>query len=635
MRRTVTDQQPSPVLYPIIVSVFGRSEIDPPNLPLIRSGVETVLKSLRLTCGSALHVMTATEMAADRLVTAVALEMNIPRILVAPWGSDGAGTAVRADHVIRLPRPIPKSGQSQYDADRETLNGVILESAHIILSIGDEAPSAEEQAALSHKWTGAMFRPGSAADAVTVPIALKIEAGLDTETSLPWLRMTGENVAPEGKPPVSACMLHDPRTLAQGRYIAELRSVFSAFATDTKQAVSAIMGLNDALGALGKLDQKNFTDQFQYLSAEGVPDPDGDAQVLLRRLRVLQSGVDAVARGFQRWLLGVGVPAHNFEDWYRQAKNNRTNGGWFFSISTLFMFCLLVPAIVILFELYSHAPDFLHVKEHKRFFLYGYVIIFFVGFVIYMCIVKRRKWQDQFQDYRVLAEALRVQVFWSLAMIPDQVADHYLYKHRAELGWIRYALRGVTPWSIGVAHAVPGAQRDLIRQGWMMDQEGYYGRAAGRNHAAAARARRWTLRALAVGFGTALLLAGAEWFAHGDFGLSGKTSVKDINDWLGCEWFTDGIVKNVKYTAIIIMGSMPAIAAFFGLSAEIRAYEGHAQGYGMMRAIFSRALSVEKSTVGNDDAFRYLVFELGKEAINENAGWLMDHRHRPIENRVG
>jgi hypothetical protein len=34
-----------------------------------------------------------------------------------------------------------------------------------------------------------------------------------------------------------------------------------------------------------------------------------------------------------------------------------------------------VPAIVILFELYSHAPDFLHVEEHKRFFLYGYVII--------------------------------------------------------------------------------------------------------------------------------------------------------------------------------------------------------------------------------------------------------------------
>jgi len=28
-------------------------------------------------------------------------------------------------------------------------------------------------------------------------------------------------------------------------------------------------------------------------------------------------------------------------------------------------------------------------------------------------------------------------------------------------------------------------------------------------------------------------------------------------------------------------------------------------------------------------------YELGKEALNETAGWLMDHRHRPIENRVG
>lgn len=635
MRLTVSDMPPSPVLYPIVVSVFGRSMNDPANLPLIRSGVEAVLKGLRATCGHALHVMTATEMAADRLLIAVATEMGIPRILVAPWGQDGAGAAVRGDHVIRLPRPTPKPGQSQYDADRETLNGVILESAHIILSIGDEAPSEEEQAALSHKWTGAMFRPGPATAAVTVPIALKIEAGLDTETSLPWLRVTGENVAPEGKPPVSACMLHDPRTLAQGRYVADAGSVFADFARDTKQAVSAIMDLNEVLAGLAGLNKENFNEQLKYLSVEGVPDPDGHAQMLLRRLRILQSGVDAVARSFQRWLLGVGVPARNLGDWYGQARNNRNKGGWFFSISTLFMFCLLVPAIVILFELYSHAPDFLHMKEHKRYFLYGYVLIFLVGVLTYVGIVKRRKWQDQFQDYRVLAEALRVQVFWSLAMIPDQVADHYLYKHRAELGWIRYALRGVTPWSIGVAHAVPGAQRDLIRQGWMMDQEGYYARAAGRNHASAVRARRWTFRSLAVGFGTALLLAIAEWFAHGDLGLSGKTSVQDINAWLGCQWVTDDLVKNVRYTAIIIMGSMPAIAAFFGLSAEIRAYEGHAQGYGMMRAIFSRALMVEKSTVGNDDAFRYLVFELGKEAINENAGWLMDHRHRPIENRVG
>ena len=116
-----------------------------------------------------------------------------------------------------------------------------------------------------------------------------------------------------------------------------------------------------------------------YLSTEGVPDPDGDAEVLLRHLRVLQSGADTVARGFQRWLLGVCVPARDFEDWHRQAKNNWKNGGWFFSISTLFMFCLLVPTIVILFELYSHAPYFLQMADHKRYFLYGYVIIFFTG----------------------------------------------------------------------------------------------------------------------------------------------------------------------------------------------------------------------------------------------------------------
>jgi len=267
------------------------------------------------------------------------------------------------------------------------------------------------------------------------------------------------------------------------------------------------------------------------------------------------------------------------------------------------------------------------------------VILFGFGYVAYMIFVKGRQWQNQFQDYRVLAEALRVQVFWCLANMPYHVGDHYLYKHRAELGWIRYALRGLVPWSTGLVHLLGKPHRDLVRQGWIIDQRDYYARAARRNHVSAARSRKWAYRALKVGFGTAVILLCAELASRGELPWVGVVDHARVKSWIGCEWLTMDtvkyIVKDLHHVAVIVMGAMPAMAAFFGLSSEIRAYEGHAQGYDMMHGIFSRALAVERITAGDDEAFRHLVFELGKEALNETAGWLMDHRHRPIENRVG
>lgn len=321
----MTDQQPSPVVYPIIVSVFGRSEVDPVNALLIRTDVETILRGLNKDCGQALHVMTGTTTAADRIVAAAAADLEIPRIVVVrPWRpAEAANSSVdSAEYAVRLSRPEPMEGQSETQSDQALLTGILLESAHIILSIGDEAPSQDEAVALSEKRTGALFRPGRVSSKVSAPMALEIEAGLDTETTLPWLQVTGQEKVPPGATPGRICILHNPRAVPHEQCVLDSDDVFGAFAADTKKALGAISRLNRSIRGLKGVDRRNFSDQLGYLSVEGVPDPSGAAAKLLERLRVLQSGVDAVARGFQRWLLGVGVPAHNFEDWSRQTKNN-------------------------------------------------------------------------------------------------------------------------------------------------------------------------------------------------------------------------------------------------------------------------------------------------------------------------
>ena len=76
-----------------------------------------------------------------------------------------------------------------------------------------------------------------------------------------------------------------------------------------------------------------------------------------------------------------------------------------------------------------------------------------------------------------------------------------------------------------------------------------------------------------------------------------------------------------------------ASAAFFSVSRDLRAHEAHAHSYALMWRIYDRAAKVAKNAAEQDDDFRILVRELGREALAENAEWLVDHRHRPVEQR--
>ena len=76
---------------------------------------------------------------------------------------------------------------------------------------------------------------------------------------------------------------------------------------------------------------------------------------------------------------------------------------------------------------------------------------------------KEQDYQNKHQDYRALAEALRIQFFWQVADLPDAVVDHYLRKQRGALEWIRSALRS---WEIesGAHHRPDGDPASLTGQ---------------------------------------------------------------------------------------------------------------------------------------------------------------------------
>lgn len=629
----LASSEPTAIPFPIVVSVLSRSLQSLVNAEQIRRSVHDLLLSLVKKWDSALHVMLGCGGEADTLVAEIALKLRIPLVqLDIPGQSEPAQGQPGVRHRVGLGATPPCQNDPVGLACWERRVDLLMRSGHVLLSLESEGP-IDWGCSLADRW----WRPDDFPFKPSVlPHGARRSAPLldrlDVEVPVPWLQITSETVTTGTGTSRSALRMHLPGHAPVSVYVPGLENAVAAMPAETQSALDRIVRLNQHVMHFNAVDRCNFRDQFKSIGVDAVPDAATAASEPLRQLRLLQAGVDIAARSFQRWLFGVGVPALDVHDWYRQAKGNRARGGWMPSINTLLVFCALVPLIVGLFELYAHPPYFMHMKENRRFFLYGYLVLFLFGYLFYRFVVRRWSWQDQFQDYRVMAEALRVQLFWSLSRLPEPVADHYLLKHRAELGWVRYALRAVLPWSQAVCNALPEPCRSLVISGWVQDQSRYYRSAARRNHASERRSRRRVFGLLFIGFGAAAITAFLAGAHSGDWGLGIQTV---WNGLLECLPLSEHGRTDLHYLAIIIIGIMPPMAAFFGLSREIRAFEGHAQGYELMHNIFERAADAEVATRGDDTAFQDLVFTLGKEAINENAEWLMDHRHRPIEHHVG
>lgn len=635
--RPLVPVNPYPVRSPIIVAVLSRSLGPVLGESLIRQSLKALLRGLRDQFGDAIRLMIGGGGAGDRVAALVAGTVGVPRIdVVGGIGAASIPGAPVAELQVDLTTRAPCNGSGSLVERWQATIGLLMSSAHIIVTIGDERPCGGADRLLGTAWTPEDF-PYYLASADPLRRLRKTSVGaLDIGIPVPWLQITGQEIHPNGSAQVSACVRHRRGASTTHVLLQDKSELRDLLPPQTTEALGEIQRLNSHIaGIKHRIDRINFRSQVEAISVSAVPRPKTLHETAFDRLGNLQAGVDTIAQGFQRWMLGVGTPAIGFKDWCGQVYRNYRKGGWLPSVSVLVSFCLLVPLVVALFEVYAHPPKFLPFHKYAHHLLLGYILLFFTGFVVYLRIVKQRRWQDHFQDYRAYAEALRVQIFWSLAGIERPVGDHYLFKHRAELGWIRYALRGSVPWSRTIAATTHHPPRRMICEGWIIDQREYFHKAAHRNHRSATRSRRYILSLLLTGVAVAAVLFSAEVMVHGFLPGELPAGKQRLLNFFASFGMAEKHVKDLRYLAIITMGMMPALAAYFGLSSEMRAFEGHAQGYRLMSRIFARAMDAEATTAVDDEAFRNLVFELGREAINENAGWLMDHRHRPIENRMG
>jgi hypothetical protein len=289
-----------------------------------------------------------------------------------------------------------------------------------------------------------------------------------------------------------------------------------------------------------------------------------------------------------------------------QAKFRR---GW------LWLFALALAAIGF-FELFAHfAPvvgyfageHWQHIVDTQL--LGGYILAFMAIFIIFF-FARMRQLQERFLDYRALAEALRIAVFWKLNGI-GPIADAYPIKLPKELAWVKTCLLArelldaaddpkVTPTDVRIY--------SWTRNIWVGGQASYFSRRSAKYLQTAERREKSSLR----------ILKGAILLACTLFGFK--------------QLCPECIVEWQHHLFLLFLGVLPALAAVPVGYVEQLAFKAQARQYDRMRQLFERALELLPETPVELDSnlAQDIFYALGKEAMSENAEWVAIYRQRPI-----
>jgi hypothetical protein len=315
----------------------------------------------------------------------------------------------------------------------------------------------------------------------------------------------------------------------------------------------------------------------------------------------------------------------------------------------------------------------------------AYIALLAVADAVYLA-ARQRDVQNRFQDYRALAEGLRVQFFWRLSGLTQAASDFYLRQQRDELMWIAGAVRAWGMWTPPVHGA--GTDARAADRLWIEAQRRYFLDARPRSLAGLARDRSVGSGLIAASVGCALVaaagrLAGvtprAAWvgvvavlfvaamaiFAH-HLNLTIHEAADEIDEpqersIVGPteRWMLVGVACGIAAIPVARAASQLAVDnpslhlisdwhAWFVVTlvltalagtllhayVEKRAFGEHARRYRRMGNVFAsagRRLAELRGRGERPDEWRALILDLGREALAEHGDWVLLHRERPVE----
>ena len=248
-----------------------------------------------------------------------------------------------------------------------------------------------------------------------------------------------------------------------------------------------------------------------------------------------------------------------------------------------------------------------------RYVLWFFLALFFLGAALHMT-GDRRQWHRKYLDYRALAEALRVQFYWTLSGVVESRSvafayENFLQKQDVELGWIRHVMR------IASLQRARDREPDRAWVSWVIDQwvgeegEGrgqlaYYARKELQNSVNLRRTEFLGSVCLWTGIGVALILASAGHY----------------------------LSNQQQQVLLVMMGLLPLIAGIRDAISYKRAEKELIKQYRFMVRIFANARRLLNGTASLEFQRRVLK-ALGEAALEEGAEWILMHRARPLEHQ--
>jgi hypothetical protein len=292
-----------------------------------------------------------------------------------------------------------------------------------------------------------------------------------------------------------------------------------------------------------------------------------------------------------------------------------------------------------------------------------------VGIIFYRS--RRFAHRERCFDYRALADALRVGVFWKMlgiGMDPGSgpgapphyrsMAEAYPIAQQNELAWVKASLRGLDLTDrIGLPPPAPRVLLDTydwVRDIWVGQQREHYRTVGARYGKVAAWAQRWFLYLMAA----SVVLAAV--FSAIDLRDEMTASASTIQAWAtaGAGFITENasflpapvtnfvnqFAAQIYPIVVLVIALLPGLAAaIFGYAAQM-AYKAQSRYCAQMAFMFDRALGMlpEPDRVGRKSimagalepevlAYCQAVFsDLGTSVMRESAGWVALHRDHVI-----
>jgi len=270
---------------------------------------------------------------------------------------------------------------------------------------------------------------------------------------------------------------------------------------------------------------------------------------------------------------------------------------------------MLIASLAII-AMVSSYTSYLYFHPHCHLLLASYLFFLIVAWGI-LGWIKINHYDTKGLDYRALAEGLRVQLFWHLAGLKHGAADYYLHRQRGELAWIRNSIRALNVYDwIETRETL-----EVTYWHWIQHQCDYFNSSAPRNHAKHQHFTKLANLLLIVGSGLAFII------------FTGL-----MMNWL---------ILNplLHFSMVLSIAIIPTTAVLIYRYVELVAFSDQAKQYYRMSDLFTKASDWLQQAKQNLDNAAYekeaekVLFQLGKEALDENSDWILVHRKKPIDVR--